>query len=242
MPHGESREAGRAGLLQKELTQHWERPSCNKAPKARAQQQSTKAPSAPRSARPAPARPADPAASSHTPEHTHTACCAPLLPTWLISPLLWAGCGSSSFLSSFPAVCSCSHLSSAWFRNSNLLCPAISMSHLLPSPLPVSRIASPAGQCLCLSLNFSPSTVALKIFPPLLYLHHHTPAHSLAPAHPQPLFHQWTCPGWHSALGKAGRWPGKDKEPKIQDSSLWNHLAACQQGKTKVFLLTNSNL
>lgn len=45
MPHGKSREAGRAGLLQKELTQHWERPSCNKALKACAQQQNTKAPS-----------------------------------------------------------------------------------------------------------------------------------------------------------------------------------------------------
>lgn len=39
----------KAGRLaeQKELTQHWERPSCNKAPKAHAQQQSTKAPSPP---------------------------------------------------------------------------------------------------------------------------------------------------------------------------------------------------
>lgn len=81
MPHGKSREAGRAGLLQKELTQHWERPSCNKAPKARAQQQSTKARS--RSARPAPAAPGT---SSHT--WAPAACPCPSAAHLAISPLL----------------------------------------------------------------------------------------------------------------------------------------------------------
>lgn len=61
MPHGKSREAGRAGLLQKELTQHWERPSCNKARKAHAQQQSTKLPV------PAAQRPARPSRTSANP-------------------------------------------------------------------------------------------------------------------------------------------------------------------------------
>lgn len=62
------------------------------------------------------------------------------------------------------------------FHHSNLLSSAISTPHLLLSPLPVSRIASPAGQCLCLSLMCPPSTVDLKTFLPLLCLHHHTPA------------------------------------------------------------------
>lgn len=61
MPHGKSREAGRAGLLRKELTQHWERPSCNKARKAHAQQQSTKLPV------PAAQRPARPSRTSANP-------------------------------------------------------------------------------------------------------------------------------------------------------------------------------
>lgn len=58
MPHGKSRKAGRAGLLLKELTQHWD-PSCNEAMKPHAQQQSTKAPQSPRSSQlllPAPPR------------------------------------------------------------------------------------------------------------------------------------------------------------------------------------------
>lgn len=161
------------------------------------------------------------------------------------SPLLSAGRDSSSFLSSFPTVGSRSHLSSARLHNSNLPSPAISSSRLLLPPLPVSRIASPAGQCLCLPLICPSSIVALKIFPPLLCL-------STISTTPQPTHSPLLIPSHYStseyvqdhnsALGKAGSWPGKDKEPKIQDSSLWNHLVACQQGKSKVFLLTNSNL
>lgn len=158
------------------------------------------------------------------------------------SPLLSAGRDSSSFLSSFPTVGSCSHPSSARLHNSNLPSPAISSSRLF---LLASRIASPAGQSLCLLLICPSSIVALKIFPPLLCL-------STISTTPQPTHSPLLIPSHYStseyvqdhnsALGKAGSWPGKDKEPKIQDSSLWNHLVACQQGKSKVFLLTNSNL
>lgn len=158
------------------------------------------------------------------------------------SPLLSSGRDSRSFLSSFPTVGSRSHLSSARLHNSNLPSPAISSSRLF---LLASRIASPAGQSLCLLLICPSSIVALKIFPPLLCL-------STISTTPQPTHSPLLIPSHYStseyvqdhnsALGKAGSWPGKDKEPKIQDSSLWNHLVACQQGKSKVFLLTNSNL
>lgn len=103
-------------------------------------------------------------------------------------------------------------------------------SHLLLPPLPVSRIASPAAQCSCLSLISLPSVRAVKIFPPscvsppspphpssLVFL---TPSHCSTSEYVQ---------DHNSAPEKAG----KDKEPKTQDSSLWNHLVACQQGKKK---------
>lgn len=52
MPRGSSGEAGRAGLWLQVLTQRWERPSCNKAAKSHAQQQSTKAPQSRRRSQP----------------------------------------------------------------------------------------------------------------------------------------------------------------------------------------------
>lgn len=110
MPHGKSREAGRAGLLQKELTQHWERPSCNKAQLGKPML-SNKAQRLPSRPVPSPQRPARPSrtqlvlAPSSAPTHLSTHLAAPCLPAGHLAhfPLsFWAGCGSSSFLSSFP--------------------------------------------------------------------------------------------------------------------------------------------
>lgn len=94
MPHGKSREAGRAGLLQKELTQHWERPSCNKAQlgKPMLSNKAQRLPSRPVPAAPGPPQPhaarAGTQLSSHTPEHTPGCPVPPCWPLGPFSPLL----------------------------------------------------------------------------------------------------------------------------------------------------------
>lgn len=92
----------------------------------------------------------------------------------------WTGLYSSSFLSSFPTVCSYSYLSSAWVQKTLISFPLwpyatyYSKSYL-PSA-PATCLHKPGEYCLStwstmlVALTCPPSILALQIFPALLCL------------------------------------------------------------------------
>lgn len=217
----------KAGRLaeQKELTQHWERPSCNKAQLGK--------PVLSNKAQRLPSRPVPGAPQPHAaPAGTH-----------LQLPHTWA----HTWLPCAPACCAPVHISPlllGWMRLQ--LLPQL-FSHCAALPrftTPISFLQSPphisfsphclwpelpADQRLCLALICPPSIVALKIFPFLLCL-------STTVTTSQPLLipsHYSTIPIHNSALGKAG----KDKEPKIQDSSLESSHCLPARKKSRSFCL-----